>query len=281
MKALFQHLLNPGLALVALLAPMLYIGNGSDTIAFSQIYDGYTTQVYSDAQGASIVYYLYVPHNYNPEKRYPLVLILHGGGERAKPANTLEENRAHLLSQPYVQLWSSPTVQSRWPSFILLPQVVWENQWVNTPTAKGSYRLAPQPSNSLRLAKEIMDALQREYQGIDPARLYITGISMGGYGTWDAIERWPTYFAAAAPVVGAGDPLQAAKLINLPIWAFHGAKDTNVPVSGSRGMIQAIRAAGGHPRYTEYPQAEHVIWPQAYMSPSFLPWLFAQKSPDR
>ena len=128
-----------------------------------------------------------------------------------------------------------------------------------------------------------MDTLQRKYTGIDARRLYITGLSNGGYGTWDAIERWPDYFAAAAPIAGAGDPSKAAVLKDMPIWAFHGSADTVIPVSGSRDMIAAIEAAGGHPRYTEFPGAGHGVWGYVYSLndsservTNFFPWLFSQ-----
>jgi len=141
-----------------------------------------------------------------------------------------------------------------------------------------------QPSLPLALTKELLDDLQRQYSAIDSNRLYITGLSNGGYGTWDAIERWPTYFAAAAPIAGAGDPSKAAVLKNLPIWAFHGSADSTVPVSGSRDMIAAIRAQGGHPRYTEFTGQGHGVWPYVYSLGTsslnvtgFFPWLFSQR----
>lgn len=279
MNPLFWRLFGIGLVLGATLTLVLpSSSDNANAAVFSHKYDGYLTRTYTDTQGASMTYYLYVPRGYNPKQSYPLVLLLHGGGERASAKSTPAQNRSLLLNDAYANVWSSLTVQSRWPSFIVVPQVMGDNQWVNIPSTQGSYQLAPEPAVSLRLAKEIVDALQREYQGIDSNRLYITGLSMGGYGTWDAIERWPTYFAAAAPIAGAGDPAQASILTQLPIWAFHGTEDMSVPVSGSRDMIQAIRAAGGQPNYTEYPQAGHDIWMQVYTSSDFLSWLFSQRA---
>jgi predicted peptidase len=238
----------------------------------------YTTHVFTDAQGRQMTYYLYVPANYNPRQKYPLVLLLHGAGERGKSQSTAAQNRQLMLSQPYVQLWEQPIIQDHWPSFIVIPQIIGGTQrWVNVPPHPGSYKLQAEPSTPLSMAKEIVDALQKEYSSIDTNRLYITGISMGAYGVWDAIERWPHYFAAAAPVSGAGDPSRAAVLKQLPIWDFHGAKDTTVPVSASREMIAAIKAAGGHPHYTEYPNATHVIWTNAYSTLAFLHWFFSQR----
>jgi predicted peptidase len=250
----------------------------------------YITRIFTDANGMHMTYYLYIPVNYDPQKKYPLVLLLHGGGESANVHNTPGQNRDVLLNQAYVRVWGpghpgpgSPNVQEHWPSFIVVPQVVNPQRWVNVPAQQGSYTLAAQPTDSLRMAKEIVDALQKQYTNIDPDRLYITGLSMGGYGVWDAIERWPNYFAAAAPLAGAGDPSKASMLIHLPIWDFHGSQDATVPVSGSRDMIAAIKAAGGEPRYTEFPGEGHEVWDYVYSTtgtstrvPDFFSWLFSQ-----
>jgi predicted peptidase len=253
--------------------------------------NAFVTRVFTNGQGQSLTYYLYVPYNYSPQRSYPLVLVLHGGGEHSHPNWTAGQNKAILFRNDYVQVWEpgynvpyNPKVQQHWPSFIVIPQIPVGHQWVNVPVHAGSYSQPTQPATSLLLTKELLDALQKQYQGIDAGRLYITGISLGGYGVWDAIERWPDYFAAAIPIAGAGDPSKAAVLKNLPIWTFQGADDQTVPVSGSRDMIAAIRAAGGHPSYTEYPGAGHGVWGYVYSTtgnaqqntPGVLPWLFAQ-----
>ncbi|HLI06735.1 MAG TPA: dienelactone hydrolase family protein [Ktedonobacteraceae bacterium] len=228
--------------------------------------------------------YLHVPAGYNPQRKYPLVLVMQGNGEVANPKMSLAQNRSHLLNKYYAQVWTSAAVQDKWPSFIVIPQLNAPNRYVNVPGSTGSYTMSAQPTPSLSAAKAIVDILQRDYSGIDSNRIYITGLSMGAYGVWDAIERWPNYFAAAAPLSGAGDPSKAAVLVHLPIWAFHGAKDTTVPVSGSRNMIKAIIKAGGHPRYTELPNETHDLWDPGKVyspqnDPAFFNWLFSQKRP--
>jgi predicted peptidase len=250
--------------------------------AVAPVVHGYETLIYNGPDGLQMPYYLALPAGYNPQKKYPLVLVLQGGAEVAKPGASLAQDRKLLLSKYYAQVWISAAVQDRWPSFILLPQVVAPDRWVNVPARTGSYRLSAQPGASLSAAKAIMDMLQREYSSIDANRIYVTGLSMGGYGVWEAIERWPDYFAAAAPLSGAGDPTRAGVLVHMPIWAFHGAKDTTVPVSGSRDMIQAIIQAGGHPRYTEFPNEGHDLWQPGHVyspdtDPAFFTWLFSQK----
>lgn len=240
--------------------------------------DGYVTRTYHADNGATMTYYLYVPAG-APGQHYPVVLLLHGGGEVAKTTNTPAKNQQVLLSQQYVQVWTSSAVQTRWPSFVVVPQVVAPNRWVSVPAKQGSYALQSAPASSLAMAKAIVDQLLSTYSDSDPARIYVTGISMGGYGVWDAIERWPGYFTAAMPVAGAGDPARAATLVHLPIWDFHGSADTNVPVSGSRDMYAALRAAGGASCYTEYAGATHGIWMTVYGNMNLLGWLFAQGTP--
>jgi poly(3-hydroxybutyrate) depolymerase len=239
----------------------------------------FATRIYTDGLGRKLTYYLYVPCNYDPARSYPLVLLLHGGGEIGSSANSAAQNRSLLLSRPYVQVWRSLAIQERWPCFVVVPQLVDGNRWVDVPTSQGTYHLARQPTTALLLAVEIVESVQGQYQGIDPLRLYITGISSGGYGVWDAIERWPQMFAAAVPVAGAGDPSKAAGLAALPIWAFRGAEDGYVSDADVEAMIQAIREAGGQPRYTEIPNAGHEIWVQVYTSRQMLSWLFSQHIP--
>ncbi len=273
--------LRAGFALIVLITFVSLPAKGNNTPP-PAIENGFFTRTYTDTQGRTMTYYLHVPQRGPDIRPYPLVLLLHGGGERGQTGNSPEQNRSILADHSYVKQWTSAEVQNVWPSFIVVPQLMNSQQWVAVPSSQGSYRLAAQPTSTLLLAKEIVEALQRTYSDIDPGRLYITGISIGGYGVWDALERWPDYFAAAAPLSGAGDPTGAMRLTHLPIWAFHGANDGDPPPTASRAMIQAIRLLGGQPRYTEFPGAGHDIWMQVYTSLVFLSWLFAQKTvPDR
>lgn len=251
--------------------------------------NGYQRCSYTAASGDTTQFLLHVPSSYDQRKKYPLVLVLHGGGERAKAGSSTTEACDSLEKAPYVKAWVSdsvhkdvPSVQSRWPSFVVVPLLSGQNRWVNVPPSEGSHRLPGSPTPQLEAAKELVDTLRTEYSGVDGKRLYITGVSLGGYGTWDAIERWPGYFAAAVPVSGGGDPSRATELESLPIWVFHGASDHIVPVSGSRDMVEALRAAGGEPKYTEYAGAGHDIWARVYsvdqplLTASVFQWLFSQ-----
>lgn len=119
--------------------------------------------------------------------------------------------------------------------------------------------------------------LKPEFPQIDPDRLYITGLSMGGFGTWDAIQRKPDLFAAAVPICGGGDVSKASHITKIPIWVFHGAEDNLVNPKWSRDMVEAIKRAGGNPKYTEYPGVGHHSWVPAYSDPELFEWLFSQK----
>lgn len=128
----------------------------------------------------------------------------------------------------------------------------------------------------MALVQSLIDDLQSRLP-IDAQRLYVVGLSMGGFGTWDLISRWPQRFAAAVPICGGGDPAQAGALRDLPLWAFHGARDPVVSVDRSRQMIQALRALGGQPRYTELADVAHDAWNATFAHPDLRPWLFAQR----
>jgi predicted peptidase len=252
--------------------------------------DQYLTCAAREPEGFAMTFYLFLPKGYTADKKYPLVLLLEGGGERAVVGHTPDQNLHQTIDDPYAQVWGpgfpepySEDVQGNWPSFIVIPQPVTPARFVDVPANYGSYTLADQPNDTLRMTKEIIDTLQLAFSNIDPNRLYLTGLSMGGYGAWEAAERWPDEWAAVVPIAGGGDPTKASRLIDLPIWAFQSANDDIVPISASRDMIQAIRAAGGGPRYTEYPELGHGAWEAPFTilgtpspTPDFFAWLFAQ-----
>ena len=254
---------------------------------------GFLACQYSDGGDGTMPFYLYIPHDLAiatevpVREQFPLVLLLHGSGETAEPNRTVAENRNALLSQPYVDVWGpgypagGPSVQDRWPSVVVVPQLTDPQVWVETNYGAAEHSLPAEPSPPLQMAIDIVSLLEQQYPQIDPHRVYTAGVSLGGFGVWDAIERWPHLFAAAVPISGAGDPAFAARIAHLPIWAFHGSNDPVVPVEGSRLMIAAVRAAGGSPCYTEYAGEGHVVWNQAFaldgnLANPLYPWLFAQ-----
>jgi len=215
---------------------------------------------------AYMPYRLLKPKDYDPKQSYPLVLFLHGMGERGT------DNSRQLING-VSEFFASEEARSKRPSFAVIPQCPDNDSWANwEPKATGLTRPA-------RAALHIVAALQKEFN-IDPTRLYIGGLSMGGFGAWQIITAHPRLFAAAFPICGGGDPGKAARLAKMPIWAFHGAEDDVVNPSLSRDMIQAIKEAGGNPRYTEYPGVGHASWERAFKEPKLLEWLFAQRLPS-
>lgn len=211
-------------------------------------------------------YRLLKPKDYDPNRAYPLVLFLHGMGERGS------DNSLQLING-VSEFFANEQARAKHTCFAVIPQCPADDTWANwNDRTSGLTRPA-------RAALDIVAALQKEFS-IDPARLYIGGLSMGGFGTWDIIAAHPDIFAAAFPICGGGDPAQAARLVNIPIWAFHGAEDNVVKPDQSRRMIKAIQDAGGQPKYTEYPGVGHDSWTNAFHEPGLLDWLFAQNLPS-
>jgi len=219
----------------------------------------------------SMPYRLFIPSEYNANTSYPLVLFLHGAGERGA------DNDAQLNANRGATLWAETTNQDSYPCFVVAPQCPTTGKWVNTDWSLGSYSITDIPmSTELKMVKDIIDTLETQYN-IDASRLYITGLSMGGYGTWDFILRYPTMFKAAIPMCGAGDPSKASLISTLPLWVFHGNEDGAVPVSGSRDMVNAINALGFNnrePFYTEYNKDHVSAYETALAEPNLVSWLF-------
>lgn len=191
-----------------------------------------------------------LPEGYSEDetKRWPVVVFLHGINERGTDVEIVARNGLPRLVE-----------EGRMFPFILLsPQCPSEHWW------------------EIAVLDEWLDnALGR--LRVDRSRVYLTGLSMGGYGTWWWAQRSPDRFAAIVPICGGGNPEQASKLKDLPIWAFHGAKDAVVPPERTKEMVAAIEAAGGEPRLTIYPEAEHDSWTQTYANDEVFTWLLSHR----
>lgn len=219
-------------------------------------------EVFQNQRGERMPYRLFVPRGFDRRRKYPLVLWLHGGAGRGGD-NLKQISGGNTVGS---HVWARPENQSRYPCFVLAPQCPAGEMWATVETAE--------PTGQLRLALELIENLRGTF-GLDARRLYVTGQSLGGFGTWAAISHRPGMFAAAIPVCGGGDESAAPRLAGTPIWAFHGEKDQAVNVERSRRMVAAVRRAGGAPKYTEYEGAGHVIWERVFNEPGLLPWAFA------
>lgn len=220
---------------------------------------------------ASLPYRLLKPEGYEKEgsQSYPLVVFLHGAGERG---DNNESQLKHGVAE-----FVTDAARKDYPCFLVAPQCPVKRAWSDlSGGVKEDPKFSETPIKEETLLLDLIDSLSKEYR-VDKDRIYVTGLSMGGFGTWNLVSRRPDLFAAAVPICGGGDPSQAPKLTKLPIWAFHGDADRAVPVERTRGMIAAIKEAGGSPKYTEYEGVGHDSWTQTYKDGAVIQWMFAQK----
>jgi predicted peptidase len=229
--------------------------------------DRFEARTYDD-RGFALPYRLLKPQNYDAKQKYPLVVFLHGAGERG------DENAIQLVHG--MNDFASDENMAKYPAFVIAPQCPADRKWVEVDWTLESHTLPEDPSVSLDATLRLIAALQKEFS-IDASRIYLTGLSMGGYGTWDLLARRPELFAAAIPICGGGDPAVAARFKDVPLWCFHGDQDTAVKPKRSREMIDALKAADGEPKYTEYKGVGHNSWAATYANPEVHAWLFAQR----
>ncbi|HVY30232.1 MAG TPA: prolyl oligopeptidase family serine peptidase [Polyangiaceae bacterium] len=240
------------------------------TSALAQDISGFEARSFQGTK-LTLPYRLFKVKNPVAGSKYPLILFLHGAGERG------DDNGKQLMANAGATVWATDAHQAAHPAYVIAPQCPADKQWVDTDWTKGSYSTTTVAiSDQLTTALEIADAVAKEFD-TDPARQYITGLSMGGYGTWDAILRNPERFAAALPVCGAGDPSKAELIKDLPIWTAHGDADPVVPVTGSRDMVAALKAVGSTIKYSEYPGVQHDAWTMTYANEEIVDWLFTNK----
>ena len=247
---------------------------------------------------------LFLPENYSRSQKYPLVLALHGEGESGT------DNVAQVSKNRMAEIWAEDTVQQKQKCFVVSPQCPVSDKWVNVPAWTNDFYSTQTIAQAvaMTLTLKMVDSLVKAYP-IDTNRLYVTGISMGGYGTWDLIARYPGKFAAAIPVSGGNDTGKAAAMKNVPVWAFHGAMDPTVPPNADRSIMQTLFPALGLPvtsyttqytnyfvattmnrtalstaisggakkLYCEYTDGVHDIWAKTFNEPLLTQWLFLQR----
>jgi predicted peptidase len=226
----------------------------------------FEARTYGEGDGR-LPYRLLKPLNYDAKQQYPLVLFLHGAGERGS------DNERQLIHGG--KNFVDEGFRKRHPAFIVAPQCAEEKKWGEVPWDAKSHKAPTDPGPTMKAVFGLLEALQEEFS-IDANRIYGTGLSMGGYGTWDILQRHPELLAAAVPICGGGDPELADRFKSTPVWVFHGGADPVVPVSRSRDMVNALKAAGGRPIYTEYEGVDHNSWTRTYDNRLMWDWMFAQ-----
>jgi predicted peptidase len=223
---------------------------------------------YVGEDGKVLKYRLLKPLNYDPQKKYPLVIFLHGAGERG------DDNLVQLVHG--MRDFCKLERRQANPCYVLAPQCPKDEKWADIDWTQPGVVLPETISSSLGMTLDVVDAMLSD-AAVDKNRIYITGLSMGGYGTWDALARRPDFFAAAMPICGGGDPKTAEKIKHVPIACFHGSEDEAVTPDKSRAMIEALKQVGGEPLYTEYAGVGHDSWTETYANEANHQWLFEQR----
>ncbi len=227
-----------------------------------------TPLVFKGADGTELLYRQGVYHDELPGA-FSLLIFFHGAGERGN------DNEAQLrwCVKEYAEYVETHGLKC----VILAPQCPAEKKWVNVPWEELKHDIPEQPSPYIAAAMGLLDSKVAEFK-VNTKRIYVSGISMGGYGTWDILARRPHFFAAAFPICGGADVKTAPLLKHLPVRFVHGECDSAVPVFRSRSMSEALRLAGNTLfRYEEIPDAEHNVWSAAVQDFSNLDWLFSQE----
>ena len=193
-------------------------------------------------------YLIYLPKDYDKKESWPLMLFLHGAGERGDNLEAVKVHGPPKLIE----------AGKEFPFIVISPQCPKDKWW--------------DPDE----LKALLDEIVKKYK-VDKDRIYVTGLSMGGYGTWALAAEQPMRFAAIVPICGGGDPEKAKLIADVPIWVFHGKKDSVVPFSNSEKMVEALKKRGGDPKFTAYPDADHDSWTESYNNPELYEWLLKQK----
>ncbi len=200
-------------------------------------------------------YLLYLPADYGKsDKKWPLIMFLHGAGERG---SKLENLKGQGLPKMIAN-------GKNFDFIIVSPQCPKDIWW-------------PEQTDVLIA---LLDEIEAKYH-VDTDRVYLTGLSMGGFGTWTLAAQYPNRFAAITPICGGSERIIGPRLKKVPVWAFHGAKDNVVPLARSQEMVDAVKKAGGDAKLTIYPEADHDSWTEAYNTPELYEWFLSHKISDR
>lgn len=224
----------------------------------------------------TLPYRILLPLNYDATKKYPIIYFLHGAGERGN------DNEAQLTHGS--SLFLRDSIRQNYPAIVVFPQCPAQSFWSNVKFTNDSvtkawqfhFQVEGEPTIAMKLAQELLKKLMNDYP-VNKKQVYITGLSMGGMGTFEIVRRNPTLFAAAMPICGGAEPSTALKLTKTKWWVFHGDADNVVPEHFSKDMVDALKAAGADVKYSVYPGVGHNSWDNAFAEPGFLAWMFRNK----
>jgi predicted peptidase len=238
-------------------------------------FDPYQKKEFVLAEGKVLPYRILYPENYDKTKKYPLLLFLHGAGERGK------DNEKQLTHG--AKLFLKGESRKNFPAIVIFPQCPEESAWgsykVDRTQEKVKFEIdyTMEANWPLTAANELVKKITTE-EGVDKSKMYIGGLSMGGLGTFEAVHRYPTMYAAALPICGGGDVIHYDKRVNkTAFWVFHGAADAVVDVKLSRDMVDKLKKNKSEVKYSEYPGVGHDSWTNAFGEPEFLSWMLVHK----
>ena len=237
--------------------------------------DIYEKKEFVFAEGKTLPYRILYPANYDKSKKYPLLLFLHGAGERGK------DNEKQLAWGS--KLFISEENRKNFPAIVVFPQCPEESFWAVMKTDQTkqpvvrTFDYTAEPNWPLAAANEVVKKISKE-EGVDKSRIYISGLSMGGMGTFESVYRYPDMYAAALPICGGGDVTHYDKgVAKVPFWVFHGAADAVVDVKLSQAMVEKLKSLKAEVRYSEYPGVNHDSWNKAFAEPDYLSWMLLHK----
>ena len=242
-------------------------------LAFAQDKLGFSKEMYVSGTD-TLLYRMLVPENFDPAKKYPVLLFLHGAGERGN------DNEAQLMHGSKLFLRSD--LRSSFPAIIIFPQCPKNDFWANVKFGDGintdrfGFQKGGKPGKAMALVMKLVSDLKSKSYTADN-QFYVGGLSMGGMGTFELLRRKPKTFAAAFAICGGDEVENVRKYKKIPIWVFHGGKDTTVPIQKSEIVVNELKRLGANVKFTVYPEAGHNSWDPAFAEPDFLPWLFSYK----
>ena len=243
--------------------------------AFGQSENGFVKKSHLMAGGGVLLYNILMPENFDASKKYPLVLFLHGAGERGN------DNEKQLIHGS--KMFLEPANRKDFSSIVVFPQCPQGESWGNVKADRSknplsfSFNYDAPSTPAMELVMDLLNNLIME-GNVDTRRVYVMGLSMGGFGTFEMVYRQPDLFAAAAPICGGGDDIRYDTRVKKTVfWVFHGDADPVVHVDLSRIMVKKLESLKGKVKYTEYPGVGHNSWDHAFAEKEFLSWMFSQK----
>ena len=265
-----MKLLFPLLMLMLLVSCKPKSGTDADHPEFSAK-EVFKKDSFKDNNGNTLLYNILDPVDIKGGERYPLMVFLHGAGERG------DDNEAQLMH--IAPIFAKDSIRKVHPSYVIFPQCPEDDRWGAIEEGEGRWiaDATKEATTPMEGVMALIDQLITDLP-IDTNRIYISGLSMGGYGTYDILSRRPNTFAAAVSICGGGDINAVSRYAHVPMKIFHGTKDSVVPVQFSRDMYKALKgASAANVEYIEYPEGTHNVWDKAYAEPTILDWIYSQK----